>query len=152
MKYIKLFNESNNFLTYREIMEEIKEILLPISDLGWEIGIKLQNTINWKVKTLEEMTKDIDTNFRMTGPNIIYVRVVRYDEPALVWNKEIESEFNRLQDYSLENGFKLSKVYYVSEEPDGRNDRKIVSYDSFLKNIGNQRIVNLLFELEQITK
>lgn len=135
MKYIKLFNESNNFLTYRDIMEEIKEILLPISDLGWEIGV--------------EMTKDIDTNR-------IYVRIVRYDEPALVWNKEIEDEFNRLQDFSLENGFKLSKVYYKSEEPDGRvfnrNDRKIVSYDSFLKNIGNQRIVNLLFELEQITK
>lgn len=142
MKYIKSFNESNNFLTYREIMEEIKEILLPISDLGWEIGV--------------EMTKDNDTNR-------IYVRIVRYDEPALVWNKEIESDFSRLQDYSLENGFKLSKVYYVSEDPDkyvetpygrvfNRNDRKTVSYDSFLKNIGNQRIVNLLFELEQITK
>ena len=142
MKYIKSFNESNNFLTYREIMEEIKEILLPISDLGWEIGV--------------EMTKDNDTNR-------IYVRIVRYDEPALVWNKEIESDFSRLQDYSLENGFKLSKVYYVSEDPDkyvetpygrvfNRNARKTVSYDSFLKNIGNQRIVNLLFELEQITK
>lgn len=135
MRYIKSFNESKDFLTYTEIIEEIKEILLPISDLGYDISV--------------DMNKDNDTNR-------IYVRVVRYGDPTLVWNKEIEEEFNRLKEFSLENGFKLSKVYYVTEEPDGRvfnrNDRKIISYDQFLKVIGEKSIVNLLFELEQITR
>lgn len=137
MKYLKSFNESNNFMTYTEFMEQIKEILLPISDLGYDIGV--------------EMTKDIDTNR-------IYVRVVRYDEPPLKWNKEIEEEFNRLRDFSLENGFRLSKVYYIVQEPDGRvfnrSDRTIISYEHFIDviNQDDREIVNLLFELEQITR
>ena len=144
MRYIKSFNESKDFLKYSEIIEEIKEILLPISDLGYDIGV--------------EMDKDIDTNR-------IYVRVVRYGDPTLVWNKETEEEFNRLKEFSLENGFKISKVYYVTEDetsssrsilPDGRvfntSDRKIISYEHFLEVIGEKAIVNLLFELEQITR
>ena len=133
MHYIKSFNESKDFLTYSELMEYIKDILLPLSDLGYDIGTEI----------------DKDTNR-------IYVRVVRWWDQTLVWNEEIEEEFNRLKQFSLENGFKLSKVYYITEEPDGRefkiSDRKIISYDSFLEVIGDQIIVNLLFELEQITR
>ena len=135
MKYHKGFNESKGCLTYSELIGQIKDMLLPISDLGYDVGV--------------EMSKDIDTNR-------IYVRVVRYGDPTLVWNKEIEEEFNRLREFSLENGFKLSKVYYITEEPDGRvfnrSDRKIISYDHFLEVIGEKIIVNLLFELEQITR
>lgn len=130
MRYIKSFNESKDFLTYNEFMGEVKEILLPISDMGYDIGV--------------EMSKDIDTNR-------IYIRVVRYGDPTLVWNDEIEEEFNRLKEFSLENGFKLSKVYYVPLSFN-RNDRKTISYDHFLEVIGEQKIVNLLFELEQITR
>lgn len=135
MHYIKSFNESKDFLTYSELMEYIKDILLPLSDLGYDIGT--------------EISKDKDTNR-------IYVRVVRYGDQTLVWNEEIEEEFNRLKQFSLENGFKLSKVYYITEEPDGRvfnrSDRKITSYEHFLYVIGEKIIVNLLFELEQITR
>lgn len=129
MKYLKGFNESKKFLTYSELIYQIKDILLPISDLGYDVGV--------------EMSKDIDTNR-------IYVRIVRYGDPTLVWNEEIEDEFNRLREFSLENGFKLSKVYYITE-PNNR-DRKIISYDHFLEVIGEKIIVNLLFELEQITR
>lgn len=136
MKYLKSFNESNNFLTYTEFMEQIKEVLLPISDLGYDISV--------------EMTKDTDTNR-------IYVRVVRYDEPPLKWNKEIEEEFDRLRDFTKEDGFEISKVYYVVEEADGRvfnrSDRTIVSYDTFLENMKKhptKKLVNLLFAIEQI--
>lgn len=134
MKYLKSFNESNNFLTYTEFMEQIKEVLLPISDLGYDIGV--------------EMTKNIDTNR-------IYVRVVRYNEPPLKWNKEIEEEFDRLKEFSLENRFKLSEVYYIVQETDGRVfDRRTISYDHFIDviNQDDREIVNLLFELEQITR
>ena len=134
MKYLKSFNESNNFLTYTEFMEQIKEVLLPISDLGYDIGV--------------EMTKNIDTNR-------IHVRVVRYNEPPLKWNKEIEEEFDRLKEFSLENRFKLSEVYYIVQETDGRVfDRRTISYDHFIDviNQDDREIVNLLFELEQITR
>lgn len=132
MKYIKSFNESIDFLTYTQFMEEIKEILLPISDLGYEVGV--------------EISKDDDANR-------IYVRVVRYGDPVLVWNKDIEEEFNRLKEFSLENGFKLSKVYYITEDSSGnRSERKIISYEHFLEVKEKKPIINLLFELEQITR
>jgi hypothetical protein len=134
MRYIKSYNESKSFFTYSNLMLEMKDILLPISDLGYDVGV--------------EMSKDIDTNR-------IYIRIVRYGDPTLVWNKEIEEEFNRLREFSLENGFKLSKVYYITEEPDGRvisGNSPIISYDNFLEVIGEKIIVNLLFELEQISR
>ena len=132
MKYIKSFNESIEFLTYTQFMEDIKDILLPISDLGYDIDVN--------------MVKDDDTNR-------IYVRVVSYGDPFLVWNKDIEEEFNRLREFSLENGFKLSKVYYITEDSSGnRSDRIIIPYESFLEVKEKKPIINLLFELEQITR
>jgi len=128
MRYIKSFNESKDFLTHDEIVEEFKEILLPISDLGYDVGVEIVQAYSLRPR--------------------IYLRIVRHGDPTLVWNKEIEEEFNRLGEFSLENGFELSKVYYITED----SKRKVVSYDHFLEVVGEQIIVNLLFELEQITK
>lgn len=136
MKYLKSFNESTVHLTYKQIEEEIKDILLPISDMGYDISVNFE--------------KDFDT-YRY------YVRVVIYTDPALVWSSEVEEEFDRLKDFAKENGFAISNVYYVAEESDGRvfnrRDRTIVSYDEFLNNMKNhptKKLVNLLFTIDQI--
>lgn len=146
MKYLKSFNESNNFLTYTEFMEQIKEVLLPISDLGYDIGVEMTKNYVYIRRNLIKTTRK-DTNR-------IYVRVVRYNEPPLKWNKEIEEEFDRLKEFSLENRFKLSKVYYIVQETDGRVFDRTISYDHFIDviNQDDREIVNLLFELEQITR
>lgn len=133
MKYIKSFNESS--LTYNQTKQNIEDILLPISDLGY----------------------DIDVNLEKGDVNKFYVRVVSYTDTALEWSNEIEEEFDRLELFVKSNDFDITEVLYVLEEKDGRvfnrSNRIGSSYGVFkerVKSHDTNKIVNLLFVLEQM--
>jgi hypothetical protein len=102
MKYLKRFNESVDKSNIDEIKQTIREILLPISDMGYEISV----------------VDDVD--FSSTGLSYgeltcLNIRVVRYTDPTLKMNDEVEDEFIRMKEYLELSGFNLVDVLYVRE-------------------------------------
>jgi len=114
MKYLKRFNESVNNL--EEVKQMIKEILLPISDMGYEISVG------------EELT-------------CLNIRVVRYTDTPLKMNDEVEDEFIRMKEYLELSGFNLVDVLYVRE---GSNYRFEEDFSDFII-LEEVELRNLLF-------
>ena len=137
MKYLtkyKLFENSNHDdikSNIVEIAQTVKEILLPISDMGYEIVV----------------TDDVDFNGEFIGT--IIIRVVDYNDPLLKVTDEVKEEFIRMSDYLEYEGFNSIEAIYVGSQmwfhslPDsGRVDfSKFISIDS-----GN--IMRLVFVAE----
>jgi len=96
MKYLKRFNESVDKSNIEEIKQTIKDILLPISDMGYEISV----------------TDDVDFNGELTG---IIIRVVGYTDAPLKMNDEVKDEFIRMKDYLESLGINSVKVLYVKQ-------------------------------------
>ena len=71
----------------------IKDILLPISDMGHEISVA--------------------TNFDYTELTGIIIRVVRYTDPPLIMNDEVKEEFIRMVDYLESLGINSVEALYV---------------------------------------
>jgi hypothetical protein len=133
MKYLKSFNESIVSLKNKKIVEEIKDILLPISDMGYDINVNYERDL---------------------GAHRYIIRVVTYLDKALIWSSSVEEEFDRLVDFLSEYELEIYKVYYVAEEKDGRilnrSNRTTVNYDTFLENMekhSTKKLINLLFEV-----
>jgi hypothetical protein len=76
MKYLKRFNESVNESNIEEIKQTIKDILLPISDMGYDISITDNRNI------------EDSTYFIRTGK--FYIRVVGYTDTALKVSDEVK--------------------------------------------------------------
>jgi hypothetical protein len=89
MKYLKRFNESVDKYNVEEIKQTIREILLPISDMGYEISV------------------NIDAG--------IIIRVVSYTDPKLKMNDEVKDEFIRMVDYLESSGFNSIEALYVKK-------------------------------------
>lgn len=146
MRYIKSYNESKESLTYSEILYNIKDILSPISDLGYEIEAKL--------------VKDYVYH--------IFVEILNYTDKILEFTSEIEDEIIRLNEFVNNNGFIIKKIYYKKVESDGRifnrNERNIMSgrFFSHLSNSNSRlddgsrlvgsRLAFLSLELEEKMK
>ena len=96
MKYLKRFNESVDESNIDDIKQTIKDILLPISDMGYEIII----------------TED-PTYFTQTGK--FYIRVVAYTDTPLKMNDEVKDEFIRMKEYLESLGINSVKALYVKE-------------------------------------
>jgi hypothetical protein len=96
MKYLKRFNESVDESNIDDIKQTIKDILLPISDMGYEIII----------------TED-PTYFTQTGK--FYIRVVTYTDTPLKMNDEVKDEFIRMKEYLESLGINSVKALYVKE-------------------------------------
>ena len=96
MKYLKRFNESVIFTSVMigEIKQTIKDILLPISDMGYEISV----------------TDDVVINGVLTG---LIIRVVSYTDPILKMNDEVKDEFIRMNDYLESLGINSVEALYV---------------------------------------
>ena len=115
MKYLKRFNESVDESNIEEINQTIKDILLPISDMGYEISV----------------TDDVDFNGELTG---IIIRVVtgsfpNYTDPPLIMNDEVKEEFIRMVDYLESLGINSVKAIYVRE---GSNYRFEEDFNEFI--------------------
>jgi hypothetical protein len=122
MKYLKRFNESVNKFNVDDIIENIKDILLPISDMGYEISV----------------VDDVDFNGELTG---VIIRVVRYTDPTLKMNDEVEDEFIRMKEYLELSGFNSVKSIYVRE---GSNYRFEEDFSDFII-LEEVELRNLLF-------
>lgn len=96
MKYLKRFNESVDESNIDDIKQTIKDILLPISDVGYDISI----------------TED-PTYFTQTGK--FYIRVVTYTDTPLKMNDEVKDEFIRMKEYLESLGINSVKALYVKE-------------------------------------
>lgn len=119
MKYLKRFNESVDNID--EIKQTIKDILLPISDMGYEISI----------------TED-PTYFTQTGK--FYIRVVTYTDTTLKMNDEVKDDFIRMKEYLESLGINSVKALYVKDE----NERMEVDFNEFIS-MKDCRLRNLLF-------
>ena len=116
MKYLKRFNESVE--NDDNIIQMIKDILLPISDMGgYEISVSEDNP--------PKLKRDNKENF----PQLI-IRVVTFlNEPLLV-NDEVKEEFIRMSEYLESEGFNTLMVHYLIDKP-GMN-RQTVEFDDFI--------------------
>jgi hypothetical protein len=128
MKYLKRFNESVNNID--EIKQTIKDILLPISDMGYEISI----------------TED-PTYFAQTGK--FYIRVVTYTDTALKVSDEVKDEFIRMKEYLESLGINSVKALYVKEPTPSSQIE--VDFDEFIGMdfshypLNSSKLRNLLF-------
>lgn len=141
MRYLEKYKIFNiNILklenaNYDSILQDIEDILLPIGDLGYNIKTKL--------------VKDYEY--------IIFINIVDYDNEPLLFNKDVEYEFDRLYEYLTQNELQIHTVYYKKLEPDGRifnrgtRDMLNLSYFGFnyLKNyLMDKKLAYLSFELK----
>ena len=116
MKYLKRFNESVDKSNIEEIKQTIKDILLPISDMGYEISIT------------DDRNLDADpTYFIRTGK--FYIRVVSYTDTPLKMNDEVTDEFIRMKEYLESSGFNSVESIYVRE---GSNYRFEEDFNEFI--------------------
>lgn len=131
MKHIKKFNEVNlnqypigsvNELNIGDVIKTIRDILLPIADMGYDIGI--------------------DTGTVVKGTLII--RIVRYGDPLLELNDEVKDEFIRMNDYLEDLGGRVKALYITEDYDAGRLD---VPFNDFIK-VEDCKLRNLLFVAE----
>ncbi len=126
--YLKRFNESVDNID--EIKQTIKDILLPISDMGYEISI----------------TED-PTYFTQTGK--FYIRVVTYTDTPLKVNDEVKGEFIRMKEYLESLGINSVKALYVKEPTPSQQIE--VDFDEFIGidfshyPMNSSKLRNLLF-------
>ena len=118
MKYLKRFNE-----TVENIVEQtISDILLPISDMGYEISVE-----------------EYHANTQLV------IRIVQWtDEPLLVTD-EVKEEFMRMVDYLESEGYNsiLVKYWYSNSISHSR------PFDYFINNVEGS-LSNLLFVVKKL--
>jgi len=115
-------NESNT----SDIIQTVKDILLPISDMGYDISII-------------EDDKDNFTQF--------VIRVVSWGDQSLFITDEVKEEFIRMKDYLESEGYNSIEVLYHLAIPGSTSSRDIKEFDDFMKYEPWQKvkIQNLLF-------
>jgi hypothetical protein len=133
MKYLKSFNESGKD-QIEEIKQTIKDILIPISDKGYEIVVK----------------DDVDLNGEFIGT--IIIKVVDYKETPLKITDEVKDEFIRMNDYLESEGFNSIKAIYIGDASVYDYERGRVDFSKFISiNSGNafsKRFMSLVFVAE----
>jgi hypothetical protein len=138
MRYLKRFSETldesliNEWNT-NDIIQTIKDILLPISDMGYEISVVLDDELG------------------------LIIRVVSWGDKPLLITDEVKEEFIRMKDYLQSEGYNsIQALYHPTHhlvlKTDGvgimgNSGREIKEFDSFMKYESWQKvkIQNLLF-------
>lgn len=139
MKYLnsyKLFESTqervvDKIIEVEEIKQTIKDILLPVSDLGYDISVT-DNTL--------------DSGPFYKSPNEFIIRVVRYGDKGLSINEDVNYEFDRMNYYLKSLGFEVSVKYVYGS---GRAEKKYNDFSKIIEsmlNVGRKLMVsNLLF-------
>ena len=128
MKYLKRFNESVDEYNIEEIKQTIKDILLPISDMGYQINV---------------------TNYVDYGAEYLQIRVVGYTDDSLKMSDEVKDEFIRMKDYLESLGINSVKVLYVKQPTPSPQIE--VDFDEFISidfnhyHLNSSKLRNLLF-------
>jgi len=131
MKYLKRFSETLNESSSNEshtddIILNVKDILLPISDMGYDISIIENNK--------ENLTQFV-------------IRVVSWGDQSLLITDEVKEEFIRMRDYLESEGYNSIEVLYHLATPGVISSRDIKKFDDFMKYEPWQKvkIQNLIF-------
>jgi hypothetical protein len=121
MRYLRKYNESNT----DDVIQTIKDILLPISDMGYDISI-IEDKANF--------------------PQFV-IRVVSWGDQSLLITDEVKEEFMRMKDYLQSEGYNSIEVLYHLATPGSNTSRDIKEFDNFMKYESWQKvkIQNLLF-------
>ena len=126
MKYLKRFNESNT----DDIIGNVKDILLPINDMGYDISV---------------------SHYILNGDtNQLIIRVVTYVDKPLLITDEVKEEFIRMKDYLQSEGYNSIEVNYYTRfnaVPDSPSNKEVKELDEFI-NV-KDTIVNLLFVVKK---
>jgi hypothetical protein len=153
MKYLtqyKLFesNETN----YDGIKETIKEILLPISDMGYDVDVYIIDYTRFgvtdKVEDVLRLSRRLNKDY-ISKENSITIRLSKYGNPllgnsymddqyvlyrvGLKMDDEVKEEFNRMKDYLDYEGFNSIMVYYTTGTGKYIRDSKL-DFNEFIKN------------------
>ena len=126
MKYLKRFNESVDNID--EIKQTIEDILLPISDMGYQINV---------------------TNYVDYGEEYLQIRVVGYIDTPLKVSDEVKDEFIRMKEYLESLGINSVKALYVKQPTPSSQIE--VDFDEFIGidfnhyPLNSSKLRNLLF-------
>lgn len=118
MKYLISFNESystelSEFTT--DLQETIREILLPISDMGYNIKIRIRDF----GVLLKHQGKQIET--------VLSVGVVSTSDKPLVITNDVKEDFIRMCDYIYSEGLGIKVACF-----DLVNQMRILSFEDFI--------------------
>ena len=119
MKYLKRFNESNT----DDVIENVKDILLPINDMGYDVSVSVYYEIG------------------------LTIRVVSWGDKPLLITDEVKEEFTRMKDYLQSEGYNSIEALYHLATPGDISSREIKEFGRFMKYESWQKvkIENLLF-------
>ena len=127
MKYLKRFNESHT----DDIIENLKDILLPINDIGYDVSVN---------------------HYIINGDtNQLIIRVVTYLDKPLLITDEVKEEFIRMKDYLQSEGYNSIEALYYIATPGAISSREIKEFDRFMKYESWQKvkIQNLIFDAKK---
>ena len=128
--YLKRFNESHT----DDVIQTVKDILLPISDMGYEISIVGDYGFESGGKAGIQQYKSL------------IIRVVTYVDKPLSITDEVKDEFMRMGDYLRSEGYNsIDAQYYTVSKSGGKSVEDI---DKFIT--VKEPIVNLLFNAKKI--
>jgi len=105
MKYLKRFKESVDKSNIDDIKQTIKDILLPISDKGYEISVTGSKYSRLCGGLLDQY------NGKLT---CLIIRVVSYTDRILKMNDEVKDEFIRMKEYLESLGINSVEALYVT--------------------------------------
>jgi hypothetical protein len=136
--------KTNESIKESDIIQTIKDILLPLSDLDYTISVTQNN--------LYRGDFNIDS---LIGYEFI-IRIVRYTDKPLVVTDEIKEDFITMNDYLESEGFTSIKAHYVRDKV--AHDSQIQeNFVDFIKSIESwtstkfpYRFRNLLFSTKKI--
>jgi hypothetical protein len=128
MKYLKRFSEtldesSSNESHTDDVVENIKDILLPINDMGY----------------------DINVNHYIGDTIQLIIRVVTYIDKPLSITDEVKDEFMRLGDYLQSEGYNSIEAQYYTVSKSG--GKSVEDLDEFIT--VKEPIVNLIFNAKK---
>ena len=143
MRYLRKYNESSE---NDSVKQTVKDILLPISDMGYDISI-----------TEDEEPFVRALQIRNDHQFQLIIRVVSWGDKPLLITDEVKEEFIRMKDYLQSEGYNsIQALYHPTHhlvlKTDGvgimgNSGREIKEFDSFMKYEPWQKvkIQNLLF-------
>jgi hypothetical protein len=129
MRYLKSYKIFEENISYDKeyIKKTLQDILLPISDMGYDISV--------------------------TGDNEnLVIRVVSWGDQSLLISDDVKEEFITMKDYLESEGYNSIEVLYHLATPGSISSRDIKEFDDFMKYEPWQKvkIQNLLFVAKKI--
>jgi len=124
------------FESKEDIIQTVKDILLPISDLDYSISVTESPHV---------------FNSSLIGYELI-IRVVSWGDQSLLITDDIKQDFITMKDYLESEGYNSIEVLYHLATPGSISSRDIKEFDDFMKYEPWQKvkIQNLLFVAKKI--